>query len=147
MTEEELKLSYFKTEPIPASILERMEECRRKGMLVPDETLIKRPSQIAGIREASRINAAVLDEVAGKIHVGMTTQEIDDIVQEFTHAQGAICAPYQFEGFPKSVCTSINNEVCHGIRQDTASFMKAISSTLMRQRFIKDITVTQAVCS
>ena len=115
MTEEELKLSYFKTEPIPASILERMEECRRKGMLVPDETLIKRPSQIAGIREASRINAAVLDEVAGKIHAGMTTQEIDDIVRDFTHAQGAVCAPYQFEGFPKSVCTSINNEVCHGI--------------------------------
>ena len=115
MTEEELKFSYFKTEPIPDHILERMDACRRKGMIVPDETLIKRPSQIEGIREASRINTLVLDEVASKIRTGMTTQEIDDIVREFTAAQGAICAPYHFEGYPKSVCTSINNEVCHGI--------------------------------
>lgn len=115
MTEEELKRSYFETEPIPAHILEKMEECRKKRMLVPDPELIKRPSQIEGIREASRINTMVLDEVAKTIHAGMTTQEIDDIVREFTHAQGAICAPYQYEGYPKSVCTSINQEVCHGI--------------------------------
>ncbi len=115
MTEEELKRSYFETEPVPEHILEKMEECRRKRMLVPDLELIKRPSQIEGIREASRINTMVLDEVAKQIHTGMTTQEIDDIVREFTHAQGAVCAPYQFEGYPKSVCTSINQEVCHGI--------------------------------
>ena len=115
MTDEELKLSYFKTEPIPDHILERMEQCRKKGMIVPDETLIKRPSQIAGIREASRINTLVLDEVASKICVGMSTQDIDDIVSAFTKAHDAVCAPYQYEGFPKSVCTSINNEVCHGI--------------------------------
>ncbi len=115
MTDEELKFSYFESEPIPEHILERMEECRKKGQLVPDETLIKRPSQIEGIREASRINTAVLDEVAAKIKVGMSTQEIDDIVSSFTASQGAVCAPYHFEGFPKSVCTSINQEVCHGI--------------------------------
>ena len=115
MTEEELKRSYFETEPVPAHILEKLEECRKKRMLVPDLELIKRPSQIEGIREASRINTMVLDEVAKTIHAGMTTQEIDDIVREFTHAQGAICAPYQYEGYPKSVCTSINQEVCHGI--------------------------------
>ena len=115
MTEEELKYSYFETEPIPEHILAKMEECRRKRMQVPDEKLIKRPSQIAGIREAGRINTAVLDEVAKHIHAGMATQEIDDIVSEFTKAQGAVCAPYHFEGYPKSVCTSINQEVCHGI--------------------------------
>lgn len=115
MTDEELKLSYFETEPIPASIKERVNEYARKGYIVPDDTLIKRPSQIAGIREASRINTLVLDTVAEKIRPGMTTQEIDDIVVEVTHANGAVCAPYKFEGYPKSVCTSINNEVCHGI--------------------------------
>ena len=115
MTEQELKYSYFETEPIPEHILAKMEECRRKRMLVPDETLIKRPSQIAGIREASKINTGVLDEVSRHIKAGMTTQEIDDIVVEYTHAHGAICAPYKFEGYPKSVCTSINQEVCHGI--------------------------------
>ena len=115
MNAEEQKLSYFITEPIPDHILERMAECKKKGMIVPDETLIKRPSQIEGIREASRINTGVLDEVASRIQVGMTTQDIDDIVVEYTHAHNAICAPYKFEGFPKSVCTSVNNEVCQGI--------------------------------
>lgn len=84
-------------------------------MTVPSERLIKRPSQIEGIRESSKINTGVLDEVAAKIHEGMSTQEIDDIVVEYTHSHGAICAPYHFEGYPKSVCTSINDEVCHGI--------------------------------
>ena len=115
MTEEELKYSYFETEPIPEHIRERMEQYRKKRVIVPDETLIKRPSQIAGIREAGRINTLVLDAVAEQIHEGMSTQEIDDIVTEVTHSYGAVCAPYHFEGFPKSVCTSINHEVCHGI--------------------------------
>lgn len=102
-------------EPIPAHILERLEACRRKGMILPDESLIKRPSMIEGIRESSRINIGVLDAVSEKIHDGMSTQEIDDIVSEYTLSHGAICAPLHFEGYPKSVCTSINNEVCHGI--------------------------------
>ena len=80
MTEEELKLSYFKTEPIPDHILERMDACRRKGMIVPDETLIKRPSQIEGIREASRINTLVLDE---KILREITDEEEKEIVSAF----------------------------------------------------------------
>ena len=54
MTEEELKRSYFETEPIPAHILEKLEECRKKRMLVPDLELIKRPSQIEGIRDVTR---------------------------------------------------------------------------------------------
>ncbi len=115
MTEQEQIQSYFETEPIPEHIRQRMEECRRKHMTVPSERLIKRPSQIEGIRESSKINTGVLDEVAAKIHEGMSTQEIDDIVVEYTHSHGAICAPYHFEGYPKSVCTSINDEVCHGI--------------------------------
>ena len=105
----------FEREPIPAHILERMEQCRKRRMLVPDERLIKRPSHIEGIRASSRINTGVLDEVARHIKAGMTTLEIDDIVREYTNSHGAICAPYHFEGYPKSVCTSINDEVCHGI--------------------------------
>ena len=82
MTEEELKYSYFDTEPVSDEILEKMDEMRKKGKLVPDLTLIKRPSQIAGIREAGRINTEVLDEVTRTIHAGMSTQQIDDIVRE-----------------------------------------------------------------
>ena len=58
---------------------------------------------------------AILDEVARQIHVGMSTQEIDDIVYRFTKEHGGIPAPLNYQGFPKSVCTSINNEICHGI--------------------------------
>lgn len=114
-TMEEKKYKYFETEPIPAHILERMEHCRKKHMEVPEETLIKRPSQIAGIREAGRINTMVLDAVEKEIHEGMTTQDIDDLVARVTKELGGICAPLNYEGFPKSVCTSINDEVCHGI--------------------------------
>ena len=45
----------------------------------------------------------------------MSTQDIDDIVSKYTAEHGGICAPLNYEGFPKSVCTSINGEVCHGI--------------------------------
>lgn len=102
-------------EPISDSILEKMKELRNKGKLLPDEKYIKRPTMIEGIRKAGVINTGVLDEVSKYIKAGMTTQEIDDIVVEYTHKHGAICAPYKFEDYPKSVCTSINNEVCHGI--------------------------------
>lgn len=106
---------YFETEPIPERILAKMQEYKKKGYEIPDERLIKRPSQIQGIIESSKINTGVLDAVAEKICEGMSTQEIDDIVKEYTHSHDAICAPYHYEGYPKSVCTSINDEVCHGI--------------------------------
>ena len=102
-------------EPIPAHILERMEQMKKHHKEVIDPEFIKRPTMIEGIRRAGEVNTAVLDEVGKHIRAGMSTQDIDDIVREFTHARGAICAPYKYEGFPKSVCTSINNEVCHGI--------------------------------
>ena len=101
-------------EPIPSHILERMEYLRKKHKDVIDDEWIKRPSQIEGIRKAGEINTGVLDEVGKLIHEGMSTQDIDDIVSKYTTEHGGICAPLNYEGFPKSVCTSINGEVCHG---------------------------------
>lgn len=86
-----------------------------QGEEVPSRDMIKTPEQIAGVREACKINTAVLDEVAKHIKSGMTTEEIDRIVYDCTVAHGAIPAPLGFCGFPKSVCTSINDQVCHGI--------------------------------
>jgi len=100
---------------IPRHILERVEEMKKHGHQVPDLKLIKTEEQIQGIRDSAVINTGVLDEVAKYIKEGMTTQDIDDIVVKYTHDHDAICAPYHYEGFPKSVCTSINEEVCHGI--------------------------------
>ena len=86
-----------------------------QGCEVPDREMIKTPEQIAGIRAACKINTGVLDEVAKYIKAGMTTADIDRIVYEYTVAHNAIPAPLGYEGFPKSVCTSINDQVCHGI--------------------------------
>ena len=61
------------------------------------------------------LNTAVLDAVAEKIREGMTTAEIDRIVYDYTTGHGGIPAPLNFEGFPNSCCTSINDVVCHGI--------------------------------
>ncbi len=86
-----------------------------KGHMVPKRSMLKTPEQIEGIRVSGKINIAVLDEVASQIKEGMTTEEIDKIVYDTTVKMGGRPAPLGFEGFPKSVCTSINEEVCHGI--------------------------------
>lgn len=94
---------------------ERIEAIRLEGHIVPGHFQIKNEEQIQGIRESSKINIAVLDMVAEKIHAGMSTLEIDELVHAKTVAMGGIPAPLGYEGFPKSVCTSLNDEVCHGI--------------------------------
>ena len=88
---------------------------QNKGHLVPSRKLIKTPEQIEGIRRSGLINTAVLDLVASEIKAGMSTAEIDKMVYDFTVSHGAIPAPLNYEGFPKSVCTSVNEVVCHGI--------------------------------
>ena len=86
-----------------------------KGFMVPKRTLIRTPEEIEGIRRSGVINTAILDLVGEQIHAGMSTQDIDDIVHEYTIRHGAIPACLGYSGFPKSVCTSINEVVCHGI--------------------------------
>lgn len=88
---------------------------QNRGHLVPNRKLIKTPEQIEGIRRSSEINTGVLDEVEKEIKAGMSTAEIDRLVYEYTVSHRAIPAPLHFNGFPKSVCTSINEVVCHGI--------------------------------
>ena len=89
-----------------------------KGFEVPDFESIRTIKELEGIRASADINTAVLDLVAKNIHVGMSTGEIDRLIHDFTVAQGAIPADLNYEGYPKSVCTSINNEICHGIPSD-----------------------------
>lgn len=94
---------------------ERIHAFAMAGHLVPEHRLIKTAGQIDGIRESGKINAAVLDHVAAHIRAGMSTAEIDRLVEEKTRACHAVPAPLGYEGFPKSVCTSVNDQVCHGI--------------------------------
>ena len=89
-----------------------------KGKEVPSRDLIKTPEQIEGIRRSGVVNTGVLDEVAKHIHAGMNTLEIDQICYDYCTAHGAVPACLNYEGFPKSVCTSINEVVCHGIPKE-----------------------------
>ena len=94
---------------------EKMEIMKQKGYAVIDHDLIKTPEQIAKIKESCKINIAVLDYVEEHIKPGVSTEEIDRWVHEETVQHGGIPAPLNYEGFPKSVCTSVNEVVCHGI--------------------------------
>ncbi len=86
-----------------------------QGAEVPSRDLIKNEYEIAAIKESAQINIAVLDYVGEHIGPGITTEEIDQWVYNETVKRGGIPAPLNYEGFPKSVCVSINNVVCHGI--------------------------------
>lgn len=92
-----------------------IDRLRALGINTPAKRMIKTAEQIVGCREAGRVNSLVLDAVEREIRVGMTTADIDEIVRETTRRLGARSATLGFEGFPASVCTSLNGVVCHGI--------------------------------
>ena len=94
---------------------EKYEHMRRNFEEMPERDLIKNEEQIEGIRISAEVNNGVLDLIEKEIKVGMSTAEIDKLVYDYTVAHDAIPAPLNYEGFPKIVCTSINDEVCHGI--------------------------------
>ncbi len=94
---------------------EKIEAYALQGHIVPSHDILKTPEQLQGIRESSKLNIAILDEIEKQIHIGMSTEEIDRLVSDMTKEMGGIAAPLGYDGFPKSVCTSINEVVCHGI--------------------------------
>lgn len=96
----------------------KLEQMYDQGAEIPTRDLIKTPEQIEKIKESAKVNIAVLDYVEAHIKAGVTTAEIDKWVYDETVKRGAIPAPLNYEGFPKSVCTSIDDVVCHGIPSD-----------------------------
>ncbi len=102
----------------PSEFDKRIMYLENKGALVPTRELIKTPEQIEGIRRAGVVNTGVLDAVGEAIHAGMSTLEIDEICRDYCKAHGATPACLNYEGFPMSVCTSINEVVCHGIPKE-----------------------------
>ncbi|MBX3024523.1 type I methionyl aminopeptidase [bacterium] len=73
------------------------------------------PFEIEKMRAAGRFAGELLDLVEGQIRAGMSTADIDRLVDEATRARGAVSAPYRYHGFPAHCCTSVNDVVCHGI--------------------------------
>ena len=103
----------------PTELDKKVMYWESKGKLVPTREMVKTPEQIEGIRIAGKLNTGCLDAVEAAIHPGMSTQEIDDICMDYCKANHCHPSCLNYEGFPKSVCTSINEVVCHGIPKDT----------------------------
>lgn len=80
---------------------------------------IKTPEEFAKMRVAGKLAADVLDMIGQHVKPGVTTNALNDICHKYiTEVQNAIPAPLNYEGFPKSICTSVNHVVCHGIPND-----------------------------
>lgn len=94
---------------------------RRSGLSVADEywkryrIRLKDKKAVAGIARAGDLVVRTLDMVGERLAPGMTTDEINALVHEFTLRHKAVPAPLGYKGFPKSVCVSVNDEICHGI--------------------------------
>ena len=76
------------------------------------------PEGFAGMRRAGRLAAQALDLMAAHVRPGVTTAHLDEVAFEFAMDNGAYPAPLYYRGFPKSICTSLNHVVCHGIPVD-----------------------------
>lgn len=93
----------------------RILSYQNAGKLVPKRTLIKTAEQIEGIRRSGVVNTGALDLIAANIKAGMSTAELDRLAHDYIVSKGGIPACLGYEGFPKSICTSLNEVVCHGI--------------------------------
>lgn len=76
---------------------------------------IKTPAEIEAMRESCRITALILDAVGEIVRPGISTEDINSFVDRMTREFGAVPSPLNYKGYPKSVCTSLNDVVCHGI--------------------------------
>lgn len=88
---------------------------KHKGHKVVDGIYIKTAEQIEGIRACSQLAGRILKELGEMVEPGISTDEIDERCQELTAMAGATPAPLGYKGFPRSVCVSVNEVVCHGI--------------------------------
>lgn len=93
----------------------RYNELMMKNEWVPDRGLIKNPAQLEGIRESGKINTFILNKVTEMARPGVSTEELNTYAHELTISAGAIPAPLNYNGFTKSICTSLNDVICHGI--------------------------------
>ena len=101
-----------------AAFDQRLDRLATEGEEVMPRGLLKTPADIEGIKRSAAINIGVLDYVAENIRAGVTTAQIDQWIHDYTVDRGGIPADLDYEGYPNSVCTSINDVVCHGIPSD-----------------------------
>lgn len=98
-----------------APVDDMMKSYKAKGYTIPSPKLIKTKQQIDKIKECSKINIEILEFISNFISEGISTEEIDRLIYNKTKELGGNPATLNYNGYPKSVCTSINEQVCHGI--------------------------------
>lgn len=86
-----------------------------EGLEVPARAMLKGPEDIEAVRKSAAVNTGLLDYIGERIGPGVSTAQIDAWVNEYTAEHGGIPADLDFQGYPYSVCTSINDVVCHGM--------------------------------
>lgn len=96
-----------------------LKKYEMEGYRIPSRDLIKSDIQIEGIRRSGNLTRRILEMLEEYVCEGVTTNQINEIVHNFTIQNGGQPAPLNYNGFPKSVCTSINDVICHGIPDDT----------------------------
>ena len=104
---------------------------------------IKTPDEIARMRVAGRLAADVLEMIGPHVQAGISTGELDSLCHDYiVNVQQAIPAPLNYNGFPKSICTSVNHVICHGIPSDTKILKKGdiinIDVTVIKDGFHGD---------
>lgn len=113
-----------RNKPCPCGSGKKFKNCcrnKKQSVSVKDEYYrkynirIKTAEQIEGIRECGRLLMSIMDQVEEMIRPGLITDEINTFVHNETKKAGAISAPLNYRGFPKSVCVSVNEVICHGI--------------------------------
>ncbi len=115
---------------------EKLNALAHQGYEVPGHDIIKTVADIEGIRKSALVNDGALDLVASHIKAGMSTEEINQLVHNYTLEHGGIPAPLNYNGYPKSTCVSINNVVCHGIPSE---------DTILAEGDIVNVDVTTIV--
>ena len=91
------------------------KQAMKMKAIIPSHKMIKSPKDIEGIKKASDINNRMLDMIESRIKAGVSTLDIDNWCVEFLKENNATSADFNYEGYPKSICTSVNDVVCHGI--------------------------------
>lgn len=126
--------------------LQKIAALKDAGHMVPPPELIKTPIQIAGIKEACKINTMLLDYLEPHVKAGVSTLEIDELTLQFTSSHNAICADFGYMGYPKHICTSVNDVVCHGIPSKDVILQDGdiinIDATTMYNNFYGDASRT-----
>jgi methionyl aminopeptidase len=110
---------------------------------------IKSAEELEGMRRAGRLASLCLQELTQQVRPGMTTQDLDDLQMEFARKHNARPAPLNYKGFPKSLCTSINEVICHGIPSESAILKEGdiigVDVTLVVDGFYGDNAATVPV--